>query len=145
MAKAIGYMINANSTVGGGCPVPPPPTGDLTRFGAAMADAINGANNKSGLWVGESLASVAAGQSSKNITVASLEVHCSPLAASPVQTHALCTLLCSNLANVSSSLTVSMMAITACAQCSSCDARSPMSSHQGCRGLHDGSGTTPAF
>ena len=74
VAKAIGYMVNANSTVGGGCPVPPPPTRDLTRFGTAMATAINGANNKTGLWVGQSLASVAAAQSSPNITVASLQV-----------------------------------------------------------------------
>lgn len=81
VAKAIGYMINANSTTGGGCPVPPPPNADLERFGSAMAVAILEADNKTSLFAGQTLQAVATAQKSPNITVASLTVRCSPLCA----------------------------------------------------------------
>ena len=67
-------MINANSTVGGGCPVPPPPNNDLRRFGTAMATAILQADNKTALFAGRSLQTIATAQRSPNITVASLRV-----------------------------------------------------------------------
>ena len=73
VAKAVGWLINSNSTLGGGCPVPPPPLRDLQRFGTAIAYAITGADDLGDLFPGESLESVAARSRSNNITVASLQ------------------------------------------------------------------------
>lgn len=74
VAKALGWLINFNSTLGGGCPVPPPPAKDLRRFGTAFAAAILGSEDLSALFPGESLSSVEARMRSPNITVASLKV-----------------------------------------------------------------------
>lgn len=35
-----GYMINANATLGGGCPVPPPPTSFLNQVGEGLAATV---------------------------------------------------------------------------------------------------------
>lgn len=70
-AKAIGYMINANSTYGGGCPNPAPPVNILQRFGRAFAAAILAGDDQEGLW-GSPLAEVVAGLDTPNVTEASL-------------------------------------------------------------------------
>ena len=64
-------MVNANSTFGGGCPVPPPPSPDLTRFGDAFAAAILAADDQARLW-GASLQATAARLDAPNVTAASL-------------------------------------------------------------------------
>ena len=71
VAKSIGYMVNANSTFGGGCPVPPPPKADLQRFGEAFAAAILAADDQEELW-GASLAATAKRLDTPNVTAASL-------------------------------------------------------------------------
>ncbi|KAK9807958.1 hypothetical protein WJX73_007897 [Symbiochloris irregularis] len=71
VAKSIGYMVNANSTFGGGCPVPPPPEQDLQRFGNAFAAAIVAADNQTALW-GTSLEEAATALNTPNVTAARL-------------------------------------------------------------------------
>lgn len=71
VAKSVGYMINANSTFGGGCPVPPPPKGDLLRFGDSFAAAILAADNQTALW-GTSLQNAARQLNTTNVTAATL-------------------------------------------------------------------------
>ena len=64
-------MINANSTFGGGCPVPPPPDTDLQRFGNAFAAAILAADNQTALW-GTSLEQAAKQLDTPDVTAATL-------------------------------------------------------------------------
>lgn len=72
VAKSIGYMVNANSTFGGGCPVPPPPRQDLQRFGDAFAAAVLAADNQTQLW-GTSLEQAAATLDTPNVTARTLK------------------------------------------------------------------------
>ena len=43
-------MVNANATLGGGCPVPPPPSAFLQRIGNGMAAAVTYAENVTALF-----------------------------------------------------------------------------------------------
>ena len=43
--RPVGYMVNANATLGGGCPVPPPPTSFLHTVGNGFAATVEYADN----------------------------------------------------------------------------------------------------
>ena len=43
-------MINANATLGGGCPVPPPPNSFLSRVGQGLGATVDFASNPESLW-----------------------------------------------------------------------------------------------
>ena len=74
LTRASRYLLNANSTLGGGCPVPPPPVPDLERLGSVLSTAIAFADDPLSLWGTTNLTAVAAQFKSPNITSASLEV-----------------------------------------------------------------------
>lgn len=45
-----GYMVNANATLGGGCPVPPPPAAFLQKLGDGFAACVEYASNVTALF-----------------------------------------------------------------------------------------------